>query len=189
MNNQTKSKITDPNRILTLANVVSLLRALIAVPIIYSMLRPEWWLITLVLIILAIASDALDGYFARRAHEVTHLGKWLDPVADFIVIISVTYFLVLFDQFPLWFFIFFTIRYLFIALPAVYLINHSQFILSSNLSGKWAAGITALTIAFHIFPIPSLEIFRITTLWLAFFLLAISWWFYIRTFMIELRKL
>ncbi len=160
-----------------------------AVPIIYSMLQPEWWLMTLVLIVVAIASDALDGYFARRAHEVTHLGKWLDPLADFIVIISVTYFLVLFDQFPLWFFIFFTIRYLFIALLAVYMINNSKFILSSNIIGKWAAGITALTIAFHIFNVPSLEIFRITTFWVAFFLLVISWLFYMRTFIIELRKL
>ena len=35
---------------------------------------------TLGLIVIAAISDMLDGYFARRAHEVTHIGKWLDPI-------------------------------------------------------------------------------------------------------------
>ena len=82
--------INDPTRVLTLANLVSLLRAFSAIPIIYSMAYPEWNWITGILILLAILSDALDGYFARRAQAVTHFGKWIDPTADFIVIISVS---------------------------------------------------------------------------------------------------
>ena len=38
--NSTKRRITDPSRILTLANFISLLRALLAIPIIYT-LRDE----------------------------------------------------------------------------------------------------------------------------------------------------
>ena len=80
--------INDPTRVLTLANLISLLRACSAIPIIYSMAYPDWNWITGVIVLLAILSDALDGYFARRADSVTHFGKWLDPAADFIVIIS-----------------------------------------------------------------------------------------------------
>ena len=81
--------INDPTRVLTLANLISMLRALFAIPIIYTMAYPGWQWLTGILILLAVLSDALDGYFARRAHEVTHFGKWLDPAADFIVIIAI----------------------------------------------------------------------------------------------------
>ena len=64
--------IGDPTRVLTLANFISMLRALSAIPIIYSMAFPGFEWLTATLIMLAVLSDALDGYFARRAHEVTH---------------------------------------------------------------------------------------------------------------------
>ena len=53
------------------------------------MVYPSWNWLTGILILIAILSDALDGYFARRAKAVTHFGKWLDPAADFIVTIFI----------------------------------------------------------------------------------------------------
>ena len=79
--------IDDPTRVLTLANFISLLRALSAIPIIYTLSVPHLNWISPILILVSAFSDVLDGYFARRAHEVTHLGKWLDPVADFVGIV------------------------------------------------------------------------------------------------------
>ncbi len=184
-----KVKITDPERILTVANFISLMRAFMAVPIIYSLRFPEWKMITFILIVIAVASDALDGFFARRAHEVTHIGKWLDPIADFIVVITVSFYLVLFNRFPAWFFIVYLIRYLTIAIPAVYLINHTQFVMSSNRFGKWAIGVSALTITLHIFRIQYLDWLRVLSLWGAFGLLVISWLFYLKTFFNQLKHL
>ena len=77
--------VENPNRVLTLANLISLSRGLSTIPIIYSLSKPEWNWIAAILIILAALSDSLDGYFARRAGEVTHIGKWIDPLADFIL--------------------------------------------------------------------------------------------------------
>ena len=96
----TKLKITDPSRILTVANMISLLRAFLALPIIYTLQFPDWRLWTFILIFIAMVSDMLDGYFARRAHEVTHFGKWIDPIADFICLTFVTFYLVLNEMFP-----------------------------------------------------------------------------------------
>ena len=104
--------INDPTRVLTLANLISLLRACSAIPIIYSMAYPEWNWITGIIVLLAILSDALDGYFARRADSVTHFGKWLDPAADFIVIVSVLVYLVGVRSFPVWFFYFYLFRHI-----------------------------------------------------------------------------
>ncbi len=184
-----RRRITDPTRILTLANLISLMRAVLAIPIIYTLRNPEWAWYTFGLILLAVISDALDGYFARRAHEVTHIGKWLDPIADFIVIITVVYFLVLFDRFPAWFFWIYFARYLFIALPAIYLINHTHFILQANKPGKWAAGITSITITLHIFTIPSLEWLKVSTMAASVLLLAWSFVLYIFQFYSEFKRI
>ena len=184
-----KSKITDPERILTLANFISLLRAILVIPIIYYLPKPESSLILFILIIVVIASDALDGFFARRAHEVTHIGMWLDPLADSIVIVSVTFYLVLAGIFPIWFFIFFIIRYLTIALPGLYLINHTQFVNSANKPGKWATTLVAITLVLHIPQFPTTEFLKDISLWLAFALLIISWFLYMKRFLIELKKI
>ncbi len=40
----------------------------------------RWW--AAVLFIVAIATDGIDGYLARKHHIVTDLGKLLDPIAD-----------------------------------------------------------------------------------------------------------
>lgn len=184
-----KVKITDPSRILTMANFVSLLRALMALPIIYTLRFPEMAAYTFIFIILAILSDALDGYLARRAHQVTHFGQWLDPIADFVVIIAVTSYLVLVGRFPEWFYIFFLVRYVSIALPAIYFLNHSGFFLSANWYGKWAAGVSGVAILLHIFPLRGLPWLPNTTLWIATGLLSVSWILYFKTYIIEYRKL
>ncbi len=184
-----KSKITDPERILTLANFISLLRAILVIPIIYYLPKPESSVTLFILIIIVIASDALDGFIARRAHEVTHIGMWLDPLADSIVIVSVTFYLVLSGIFPMWFFIFFIIRYLTIALPGLYLINHTHFVNSANKPGKWATAVVAITLVLHIPQFPATEYLKNISLWLAFALLMISWLLYMKRFLVELKKI
>ena len=187
--NDSKSKITDPERILTLANFVSLLRVILVIPIIYYLPNPDKKWILAILVIIVIASDMLDGYIARRAHEVTHLGMWLDPLADSIVIVSVAFYLVLSGTFPMWFLVFFLVRYIAIVLPGVYLINHSHFVNSANIPGKFATGAVAIMLVLHIFPIPSYEYLKDLALWTAFGLLILSWVMYIFRYIKQFRQI
>ena len=118
-----KIMISNPTKILTLANIISLGRAILAVPIIYTLRDPSLGTLTFILILIAVLSDALDGWVARRAHEVTHFGKWLDPIADFVVIIAIVLYLVLSEIFPVWFFAFYLSRHVIIASLSLYCIN------------------------------------------------------------------
>ena len=161
-----------------------------AIPIIYSLQNQEWWLITLGLILIAAFSDMLDGFFARRAHEVTHIGKWLDPICDTICIGSVVFYLILNGIIPMWFFIVLILRYVSISIGAIYFINHTDLVLSANMFGKWASGLTALFILLKIIPRTEiLELLTMTCLLIVIPLLLISWIIYIRTFFKEFKKL
>ena len=182
-----KRYMNNPSKVLTLANTISLLRAAAAIPIIYTLNYPELRAVTAGIVILAILSDALDGYFARKAGEVTHVGMWLDPIADFIVITSIVLFLVIMDLFPLWFFCFYIIRHFMIAVPALYFVNTGQYILHSNWWGKWTTGITTLTVFLHIFEFPDIWWLKPFTLYSALVLALISWLIYYRDYYNVLR--
>ena len=161
-----------------------------AIPIIYSLQNQEWWLITLGLILIAALSDMLDGFFARRAHEVTHIGKWLDPICDTICIGSVVFYLILNGIIPMWFFIVLILRYVSISIGAIYFINHTDLVLSANIFGKWASGLTALFVLLKIIPRTEIsELLTMTCLLILIPLLLISWIVYIRTFFKEFKKL
>lgn len=184
----TKSKITDPDRILTLSNFISLLRVFLVIPFIYYLQIPDSKLILIVLIMIVILSDILDGYIARKSNEVTHVGMWLDPLADSVVIMSVTLFLVISNRFPMWLFIFFIARYATISLIGLYLYNRTKFVNSANRPGKIATALIAITIIVHIFPIHSLEYINNIFVWLSFTMLVLSWIMYIKRYILEFKK-
>jgi CDP-diacylglycerol---glycerol-3-phosphate 3-phosphatidyltransferase len=50
----------------------------------------------------AAAGDALDGYLARSRGEVSMLGKFLDPLADKLIVTAVLVFMVALGRAPAW---------------------------------------------------------------------------------------
>tara|TARA_B100000989_G_scaffold48161_1_gene31409 strand:- start:2162 stop:2731 length:570 start_codon:yes stop_codon:yes gene_type:complete len=56
--------------------------------------KPEHSWIALYLYIFACISDFFDGYMARRFNLETNFGKFLDPVADKILVVSIIYVMV-----------------------------------------------------------------------------------------------
>lgn len=72
------------------ANKITLFRVLL-IPIFLIVLYTEFpfhYLIALGIFILASASDFLDGYIARHHNQVTDFGKFMDPIADKVLVIS-----------------------------------------------------------------------------------------------------
>ena len=83
-------------KIANIPNILTLLRILI-IPIILVFLEIDnefyRWL-ALLLYIIACISDFLDGYFARKYEIESSFGRFLDPIADKILVVSVLFILV-----------------------------------------------------------------------------------------------
>lgn len=69
------------SQIFTAPNQLTLLR-MIFVPFIVIHLVDGHYLLALIVFVMAGFSDGLDGLLARRLHQQTLLGQYLDPIAD-----------------------------------------------------------------------------------------------------------
>ena len=106
---------TDPQKILTPANVVTLARICLVPVFVLVLLSPwpEWMnapsitegvkrLLAALVFILISCTDWLDGYLARSRNEVTNFGKFVDPLADKILVAAALLALIELDSLPSW---------------------------------------------------------------------------------------
>lgn len=76
-----------------------------AIPLIFWLLleptsEHRWWATAIFLV--AACTDWLDGYLARRLHQVTELGKFLDPLVDKLLVLSPLLALIELGTVPAW---------------------------------------------------------------------------------------
>lgn len=90
-------KINVPNAL----TVFRIMAAPFIVALLYFPSRTTCLLATIFFIV-AILTDLADGFWARKYNQVTNFGKFLDPLADKVLIASVMIMLVALNWIPAW---------------------------------------------------------------------------------------
>ncbi len=96
---------------MNLANKLTIFRIiLVPLMVIVAIINPggsllgvstTFWIMGIIFIIASI-TDKLDGYIARSRNQITTFGKFLDPIADKILVLTAMIIFVEFDKLPAW---------------------------------------------------------------------------------------
>jgi len=88
-------------KLVTVPNLICLLRIALTVPIVVLLAEGRYGQ-TLVLFAVAAVSDVLDGYLAKTFGWTSEVGKFLDPFADKLLLVSVFITLAVIGLVPVW---------------------------------------------------------------------------------------
>jgi CDP-diacylglycerol--glycerol-3-phosphate 3-phosphatidyltransferase len=94
----------DRRAIFNLPNTITMLRIGV-IPVLFGLLfspGPAMSLVITILFIGAALTDLLDGYIARRFEIVTTMGKFLDPIADKLIVNTAMILMIPIGRIPAW---------------------------------------------------------------------------------------
>lgn len=133
-----------------ISNLLSASRFITA-PFIFYFIYREQWLYAIIFGGIAVTTDLLDGFFARRLGQHTELGYILDPVADKLSLTSAVFALaILKSTFPVWAFLVIVIRDVSILIGNCILAYKAKMITRSNLWGKCTSFFLSIAIMLYL---------------------------------------
>jgi len=94
----------EKKKVLNLPNTITMLRIGI-IPVLFLLLLspgPTESLIIAGIFVVAALTDVLDGYIARRYQIVTTMGKFLDPIADKLIVNTAMILMIPLGRIPAW---------------------------------------------------------------------------------------
>ncbi len=121
------------------SNLLSLARIVLAVPLGYCLSIPtlDAKIASVLILVLAGVTDALDGYVARRTGRITSLGTALDPIADKVFAFFFVLFLIVYRSFPLWLAVTMVGRDLLLLVGGIILLGRRRTTIPARLYGKY----------------------------------------------------
>jgi cardiolipin synthase len=140
-------------KIVTLPNVLSLLRLLMIPLIVVLMIHVNDDLFPYLIAIYSIAVflDFLDGFIARRFSQESELGKIIDPLADKFLVLAILVTLALKFDFPMWLAAFIILRDILILWASVMLYRGKRIVKPSLVVGKFTFALLSMLIFVFIF--------------------------------------
>jgi len=97
---------------------------------------PTTMLILCAIFILASITDKLDGYLARKNNQITTFGKFLDPIADKILVITAMIMFVEMGKLPAWIPIIVIFREFLVSGYRLIAVQNSGKVIAANIWGK-----------------------------------------------------
>jgi CDP-diacylglycerol--glycerol-3-phosphate 3-phosphatidyltransferase len=94
----------EKKRVFNLPNAITMLRIGIIPVLFFLLLSPDLTgsLVIAGIFVIASLTDLLDGYIARRYQIVTTMGKFLDPIADKLVVNTAMILMIPIGRIPAW---------------------------------------------------------------------------------------
>ncbi len=178
-------KNVKPHTFFTIANIISLSRAFLAIPIVLVLGKGKYNT-AIILMAIAVVTDWIDGYAARKTNEVSTYGKALDPIADKIVAFAVLFMLVFKMDFPMWFIMVLGLRDFSITILTTHLHNSRGMIIGANIMGKIFIFFAAVSGFLWIYP--DTRALALKVLYLATVIMFVSWYFYMRDLIRTIRS-
>ena len=143
-----------------LPNAITVVRIVLA-PVFFWMLLADGgqggalrWIAT-ALFVVAISTDWVDGYLARRKGQVTDLGKILDPIADKLLTSGALVCLSILGEVPWWVTVLIVIREVGITIWRFVELGRGNVVPASS-GGKLKTLVQAVAISFALAPLPML---------------------------------
>jgi cardiolipin synthase (CMP-forming) len=165
-------------------NMITLLRLLI-IPIFGYYLYEGYYLVAAILLIAACLTDVLDGYIARRFDLITTFGKLVDPLADKLMQVTALLILTIQNIIPLFILLIIIVKELVMAIGGLLLYKKDKYVVQANKLGKIASASIYIAIVLILFGVPYSNII----FYIAFTMMMISFYFYIKSYFAIKKKL
>ena len=130
-------------------------------------------MIALALFIIASLTDLADGKIARKYNLVTDFGKFMDPLADKLLVCSALICLIDLGQIPAWMVVIIIGRE-FIISGFRLVASDNGVVIAASYWGKWKTTFQMFAVILMILDIPALEIPKQICIWVALALTIIS---------------
>lgn len=127
------------DRLLTIPNLLSLSRIVLAGIYLYLLFGRNDRVIATYVLAVAGITDFADGYIARRFDQVTTLGIALDPTADRILLAAAIVSMIDYGAIPIWLAVIVLVREISVATAVIYLEHKGEPRLEVSFIGKAAA--------------------------------------------------
>ena len=140
---------------MNLPNKLTLLR-IIMIPVFVVLLYLDFPfnnLVALAVFILASITDTLDGYIARKYNLITDFGKFMDPIADKLLVTAAMLVFVDWHMMPAWVVIVVVAREFIVSALRLVAANNGR-VIAAGWSGKVKTASTMVCIVLMFLPIP-----------------------------------
>lgn len=162
---------------MNLPNKLTVFRVILIVPFVFFMITDfagnysDW--ISLFIFILASLTDMLDGKLARKYNLVTNFGKFMDPLADKLLVCAALICLVEMERIPAWIVIIIISRE-FIISGFRLIASDNDVVIAASYWGKFKTTFQMIMVCLMIINIRQLTIITQIVMWIAVALTIIS---------------